>query len=240
MADPEERHEAPLGELPLNRIAQRCAEESQHFFARRDYDPRFCFELFRRAVLTKDGRAWERIFRQYEPLVLGWVRRHSAFPVTGEEAPYFVNRAFEKMWAGVTAEKFAAFPNLKSLLRYLQLCVHSVVIDHTRAAARAEQELELDDRTTAQVVEDITSVEDKTVRQFRQAALWDWLAERLNDEQEQVVMYASFALALKPRQILEEYPKTFGDVQDVYRVKQNVLARLRRDPEMAQRFGIQG
>ena len=64
------------------------------------------------------------------------MQRHAAFPASGEEAQYFVNRAFDKLWTAMTPQKFERFPDLKSLLRYLQMCVHSAIIDHVRVAER--------------------------------------------------------------------------------------------------------
>jgi hypothetical protein len=90
----------------------------------------------------QNQRAWELICAQYDAQVSRWVKRHPAFPTSGEEVPYFVNRAFEKTWVALTAERFGNFPDLKSLLRYLQMCVHSAVMDHARTAERADLDVQ--------------------------------------------------------------------------------------------------
>lgn len=87
--------------LTLPGLALRCGQESERFFRRQDYDPRYCFELFRRAILHRNSQAWEIIYTQYRPLVAGWVERHPTFPTSHEENEYFVNRAFEKMWTAL-------------------------------------------------------------------------------------------------------------------------------------------
>ena len=46
------------------------------------------------------------------------------------------------------------------------------------------------------------------------------------------MVYGSFVLALKPRELYAQFRETFRDVKEVYRVKENVLARLRRDAEL--------
>ena len=66
-----------------------------------------------------------------------------------EEPQYFANRAFEKMWGVLSPQKFGQFPNLKSLLRYLQMCVHSVIVDYAR---RGEQATLLEDSEREPVV----------------------------------------------------------------------------------------
>jgi hypothetical protein len=61
---------------------------------------------------------------------------------------------------------------------------------------------------------------------------WEEVDARLRDEKERRVVYGSFVLALKPRELCAQFPETFCDVNQVYRIKENVLARLRRDTEL--------
>lgn len=93
--------------LTLTGVAHRCSQETDLFFQQRSYDPQFCFELLRRAIVHCNERAWELAYDQYRSQVIGWVARHSAFPTSGEEVQYFVNRAFEKMWVALTPDKFS-------------------------------------------------------------------------------------------------------------------------------------
>jgi hypothetical protein len=50
-------------------------------------------------------------------------------------------------------------------------------------------------------------------------------------------VYGSFVLALKPRELAARYPEMFDDVRQVYRIKENVLARLGRDAELQEILG---
>lgn len=226
-------HQADLQLLTLGGLAQRCTQETELFFRRQSYDPRYCFELFRRAVIGRDQHAWERIYAQYRPLVAGWVKCHSAFPDSGEEVQYFVNRAFEKMWSALPPDKFGNFPNLKSLLRYLQVCVHSVILDRVRKGELAIVDVDIDDEVSLGEQE-ITSrpSSDRALDRIHQQEVWREIDARLSSDRERKVVYGSFVLALKPREILAHYPETFDSVNQVYRAKENVLARLRRDSEL--------
>ncbi|MBE2221041.1 MAG: sigma-70 family RNA polymerase sigma factor [Anaerolineae bacterium] len=222
-----------LQALTLSKIRHRCTQESNRFFSRQDYDPWFCYELFRRAILQRDDRAWDAIYAQYEPLVSHWVAHHAAFAGSGEEDQFFMNRAFEKMWVGITPEKFEMFPDLKSLLRYLQMCVHSVMVDFVR---QKEYRLVLEpmEDLSYQLHGEETAVEDQIAYHGSRKELWDWLKQQLNHEKETAVVYGMFVLALKPRDMLAQYPGVFEDVKDVYRVKENLVARLRRSDEFRQ------
>jgi hypothetical protein len=220
----------PISQLNLGRISQRCAEESQRFFKRQEYDDRYCFELFRRAFGQRESRAWDVIFTQYQPLVLGWITRHPSFPSLGEDAEYYVNRAFERMFTAVTPEKFKGFADLRQLLRYLQMCTGSVIIDAVRRLEQADQ-IALDETEHISHPEEV-DVEDQVAANHQRTRFWAWLQTRLKDEQERTVMYGCFVLDMKPRELCDAHQQTFTTVADVYRIKQNVLERLRRDPEV--------
>jgi DNA-directed RNA polymerase specialized sigma24 family protein len=225
-----------ISTLSLSGLRHRCAEESDRFFRRQGHDPRFCFELFRRAVSMHDQQAWEIIYAQYQPLVSSWVERHALFSSFNEETQFFVNWAFEKMWTAVTPEKFAGFPDLKAVLRYLQMCVHSVMVDFMRSHERAAL---LEDEAQDQPVPDPNDKNQPEIQAFERTqgeALWRWLQGKLKDEKERCVVYGSFILDLKPGELHDYYRNVFMDVKEIYKIKDNVLARLKRDEELRQYF----
>jgi DNA-directed RNA polymerase specialized sigma24 family protein len=135
------------------------------------------------------------------------------------------------MWSAMTPAKFEGFPDLKSVLRYLQMCVHSVIMDHMRRAETAHLELDDDDFVERIDVGD-TSHAEATLDRIDRQGMWTAIEERLKDDRERAVLYGSFVLGLKPRELAKKYDNDFRDVKDVYRVKENLLARLRRDAEL--------
>jgi DNA-directed RNA polymerase specialized sigma24 family protein len=226
-----------LSILTLAGIAHRCAQETELFFRRQANDPRYCFELFRRAIQERSQRAWDLVYSQYRSLVAGWVLRHPAFAACGEEAEYLANRAFEKMWAALTPDKFGHMPDLKSVLRYLQMCVHSVVVDEARLGEPPAEDLPADDSPAA-AGEWGRTAQNVAVDRLDREQFWEAIGRRLLSDKERRVVYGSFVLALKPREICAEFPGTFRDVTEAYRVKQNVLERLGRDAELRELLGL--
>jgi hypothetical protein len=220
--------------ISLARLADGCERESQRFFRGESYDPGFCYELFRRAILQADERAWHLVYDLYTALVTSWVVKHPAFHASGEQSGYFVNRAFDRMWSAITAEKFSQYRDLKALLRYLQMCVHSAIIDHARKSTQTELELEASEYFQGGSPK--SDLEERVLAAVQRGQLWQEIEKRLNSEEEGVVLYASFALGLKARQILETYPEIFESIERVYLTKQNVMARLRRDEELKALF----
>ena len=218
--------------MDLLEVARRCSDETERYFAQRNHDPRFCFELFRRAIRERVERAWDLIYLQYRPLVLGWVRRHPAFAASGEDSGYFANCAFERMWTAIPPERFERFPNLKSLLRYLQMCVSSVIIDHARASRLETLELEAQ-RLEADAARSAAWAQTEALARIEREELWSQIGRRLLSNKEHIVVQDSFVLGFKPRQVFSRHRDIFADVTEIYRIKENVLARLRRDRELA-------
>lgn len=220
-------------------LAQRCAEETDLFFRRQDNNTEYCFELFRRALQEKteeSERAWGYILERYTAMVTGWVIQHSSFSVTGADAEDFVSQAFARIWHTITAEKFGNFSDLGSILSYLKMCVHSLIIDVTRRSDFSN--LTAWEATSKQEVSGDPSPEEQAVDQLERRSVWELLESRLNDEKERLVMQGSFVFDMKPQEILDKYRAHFSGIDEIYRVKQNVIVRLRRDAEFRKLLGL--
>jgi hypothetical protein len=214
--------------LTLSGLGHRCRRESDRFFRGEGSDPSFCLELFRLALVERNEDAWELVFETYRPLVLSWVRKHPAFPNCGEEDQYFVNRAFERMWTNLPAERYDRTARLPALLDYLKLCVHSAIIDHTRRQGPISVSEEVLTVTGDPHPGPEANVEDRIAGR----ELWEMIKKKANDEMELCFLFAYFTLDLKPRQIAAEYPQFFAGIQDVYRTRERIFDRLRRDPDL--------
>lgn len=227
-------HETKPQHMALADLADWCAHQTELYFQHQTHDPRYCFELFRRAIGEQDQPAWDRICLQYQALVAGWVRQHSRFEASGEELQYFVNGAFGKIAVSLTPEKFGGFSDIGSLLRYLKMCVHSVIMDYIRLT---EQERFAPLEDASEEGSSDPSPEEQATDRSEQQALWELIHSRLQDQKERAAIYGSFVLALKPQELFELYRNVFSDIDEIYRVKQNIISRLRRDPEFKKFLG---
>lgn len=223
-----------LAALSLASIAYRCQQETDRFWQGEAYLPHYCQELFRRALAdphrAESKVAWTFVHQRYHRQAMLWVKEHRWFPQTNQAAADLADLALAKMWLvfAATPDKFARFPQadvdkcLRSLLKFLKLCVHSVVVDTIHAANDAQRQVPVDDEAlAAHFIRDPDPLTS--------AAFWQCLYERLANEKEKLVMDASFMESLKPRQIYALYPDRFADVKEIHRIKENVLERLRRD-----------
>lgn len=227
-------HDIRLQHMAVADLADKCAQETENYFHQQSHDSTYCFELFRRAIQEHNQDAWAIICIQYQPLVSGWVKQHRGFESTGEESQYFVNGAFGKIAATLSPVKFDGFSNIGSLLRYLKMCVHSVIVDYNRMVDQANL-YPLEDASEEPSAEPAT--EDQVLDRSHDQALWAWMNAWLDDEKERRVIYGLFVLAQKPQELYDHFQDLFSEVEEIYRVKQNVIARLRRDPEFRKMLG---
>ncbi len=121
--------------LSVNDLARCCAEETNKFLRNSASNDRYCLELFRRAIVKRDEDAWACLYQQYAPLVLTWVNQHqSATSLLGQDGGSpLVNAAFAKFAQALTPAKMGNFDSLAAILKYLKMCVHSVIADEVRA-----------------------------------------------------------------------------------------------------------
>ena len=73
--------------------------------------------------------------------------------------------------------------------------------------------------------------EEKVIDREKHQAFWEWINERLHDEKERLVVYGSYDLDLKPKELYKQFQNIFDSVAEIYTIKQNILARLQRDPD---------
>jgi DNA-directed RNA polymerase specialized sigma24 family protein len=224
-------HEINLRHLAVADLAHKCAQETDLYFNHHDYDSSYCFELFRRAIRNNDEQALKVVIDQYQPLVARWVDKwmvkHPNFPWVNDEAQDFVAQAFERFWISFTPAKFDKSQSLAAVLRYLQMCVNGAITDAWRKLRRLQLEQELMDE------EQEFSGPDSTPEDLLQKdEFWQLVKKKSKDPKEYTVVYASFSLALSPREILAEYPGVFSDIKEIYQCKANLLDRLERDEEI--------
>lgn len=229
-------HDVSVQHMAVEILAQRCAEETDLFFRRQNNNTQYCFELFRRALQEKSDEAWGYILERYTAMVTGWVVQHYSFSATGADAEDFVSQAFTRIWHTITAEKFGKFSDLGSILSYMKMCVHSLIIDVTRRGEYSN--LSAWEATSRREVSGDPSPEEQAIDQLERRTMWDLLESRLHDEKERLVIKGSFVFDMKPQEILDKYRAQFSDIDEIYRVKQNVIVRLRRDSEFRKLLGL--
>lgn len=220
-------HENEIQRMTVGDLAQRCAQETNSYFSHKNYDSRYCFELFRRAIVVRDNEAWSAIYTQYESEVEKWIYKHSEFALLNEEAQDFIVEAFARFSKYFTAEKFANSRNLAAVLSYLQMCVNGAITDACRKLSRTRLEQELEEEEQQELPGHDPTPEDR----IENKEFWRLVEKKTKNPKEYKVVYAYFYLGFSPREILAEYPSDFSSIKEIYQHKANFLERLERDEE---------
>jgi hypothetical protein len=212
----------------VSELASHLRIETDKFLKQQQANDRYGLALFARAIINHDEDAWACIYQQYAPLVLTWVNQHqSATSLLGQDgcAP-LVNASFAKFSLALTPAKMGNFDSLAAVLKYLKMCVHSVIADEVRSrqARQYEETLEFIDHEPAS-----DDPADDVVSNISAQGLWKIIQEELTGEEERVAIYCTYVHGMKPGEISSQHNRLFPSVEDVYRIKRNVLERLRRN-----------
>lgn len=217
-----------IDQLAVNELARCCTEETNKFLRQNTSDDRYCLELFRRAIVSRDEDAWACLYQQYAPLVLTWINQHqSAALLLGQDGGSpLVNAVFAKFAQALTPAKMGNFSTLAGILKYLKMCVHSVIADEVRARQARQYEETLDSLEQEPAGEDPA---EEVISALSIQHLWQIIQEELNGEDERLLLYLAYVQGMKPAEICAQHRRYFPTVGDVYRIKRNVLERLRRN-----------
>ena len=119
------------------------------------------------------------------------------------------------------------------------MCTHSAIIDYSRVHQHVVADEEPSQEQLVAGHDHGSDPEEEAIRDDQRADFWRLIDERISGEKERAVIYGSFVLAMKPGELHIHYAHLFNDVKDVYRTKQNVIDRLRRDQELLAFLSVQ-
>jgi len=222
--------ECAPGELKDVSIEILCAEaraQEANFVRGEPSEDAAGVELFRRAIADGDEEAWEAVVALYRGLLIAQSARQVVRSLVVEDAGFCVDRAFQRFWRATRARGIHEFQDLASILKYLKMCLASVLLDEARARRR-QACVSFDGLAPDAYVSSDPSSE--VVAGIAQVELWKAIDRELRNDTERLVVRLSFAAGLSPREITALHPDRFPDVSEVYRLKRNLIERLRRSP----------
>ena len=188
-------------------------------------------ELFRQAIEQGDETAWRAVVDTYRDVLLAQAGRRVVRGLVLEDDGFCVDRAFQRFWGAGRAGRIRRFDDLPALLKYLKMCLGSVLLDEARARRR-QAWVSMDEVTPDNDIG--TDPSSEVIGRLARRELWAAVEHELTDPKERLVARLSFIAGLSPREILRRYPRKFQDVVDVYRIKRNMIDRLRRSRAIQQ------
>lgn len=211
----------PPREMSLAELQSRCWSEIEKFNRKEANDEEYCLEIFHRALVLRDERAWDMLTRRFTGTILGWLRRHpyreTAYRLHSEAD--YVALTIERLWMVTVRNQSLEFQTLAGALKFMRASLNCVVIDTLRGQTKeaAIPEAGFDEPTAP---------EPDDGNEF-----WEIIKSMLPNEREQRLAYLLFHCNLKPRQVVQFCPREFSDVREIFRMKRNILDRLQRNKD---------
>jgi DNA-directed RNA polymerase specialized sigma24 family protein len=207
-------------DAPLDELVQRCADERAKFGGGAPADPRYCLEIFRRALVDGTSDAWTAMYDAYYRMVLGWVKRHPAAKAVElrDSLEAYAHEVFERLLLS-NRKKQVDLSTLGAILTYLHTSVNWVMLDALRSTRREQPLPEYD----------IPRQDDSeyVVNKMMGQELWE-LVRQIATPRELRLAHALWIEGYKPREIPALMPDEFPNIQDVRRCSANLVDRLRR------------
>lgn len=222
----------PPQELSLSDLTDACRHELMAFQRHESTTGAYGYELMRRAICLRDNDAWQHLAIIYRGLVLGWIRRRAAvrsLPTMSTDD--WVFSVFGRFAVSLRADRFATFPTLAALLRYLQACTLSTVIEELRATQSSRYIVlpAADWEHLEGVLSDPTA---EALDRHYANDIWQIVVASIKDEAEYTFAVRRLQEGYTPREIAALHPVLFSSVAEVYRVGRNLIERLRRHPHL--------
>jgi DNA-directed RNA polymerase specialized sigma24 family protein len=214
-----------MEELPRNMsltaLAGRCMSEIDNYRRGEAYSDQYCLEIFRRAMLERDEAAWTFLEARFREFLLGSFRRHPKSEVASrlDSPENYVAKAFTRFWYAAVHNQQLQFTTLAAALRYLRGCLNSAILDALRAYSRAKE---------VALPEPDFAGEPAEEEQDNGSDLWEVIRSLLPGKREQHLAYLLYHCNLKPREIIRVCPQEFSSVQEIYRLRRNIVERLQR------------
>jgi hypothetical protein len=175
-------------------------------------------EVLRRAIVEGEQDARLCLQQSLGDVVCEWLRQHPrreiAYYLGNEE--YYIAATFERFWQ-LAFDRQLEFSTFDSVMPYLRLSLNGAILDTLRTYSRP-REVALPEPGEAGE----PPVEDQTDSK----EIWKILHTILPSDREKRLAYLLYHCGLGPREIVHFCPQEWNDVQDIYRLRVNIMERL--------------
>jgi hypothetical protein len=203
-------------EMSLPVLAAQCLRELDNYRRGEPCTDAYGLELLRRATIQDNQEAWMWVQHCFGGMVRRWLRRHPQREVTCrlESEDHYVAQTFERFWQATAFNQQVEFSTLTAALQYLRASLNGAILDILRANERSG------DAPLPEPGE--PRVEDST----DSSEVWESLQAILSNTREQRLAYLLFHCGLGPREIVRFCPQAWSDIQEIYRLRRNIMKRF--------------
>ena len=214
-----------LHNMNISALAEGTVKEIQKYKHWESSNEAYSLELLNRALKQKDSLAWEAVQLCFTDMMYQWLYCHPLQKVAYrfESKENYIVQGFARFWQAAANNEHITFPTLGAALKYMRISLHGAIVDTLRTYARSNiVALPADDEPG------MFSYEDE----YDTGELWQTIHHLLTDERQYRLAYLLYHCGLKPREIVQFCGQEFDDVQEIYRLRRNIVDRLRRNADL--------
>jgi hypothetical protein len=215
-------------DLGLDILAHRCTQETIKYRAHFKSDPRYCLELWRRALYDKLGEAWTWLYDCYEEQIRRWLHSHRlAFAALKlESESYFITETFARVWQA-NERKPLTVEDLPKILAFAKQTLDWIILALCRRkrpdGTEDEQDIADEDPPTPG-----TTMEEIIQGKTNAEELWKCVMASTHDAHEQQLAYLMWLCEWRPREIVAAFPGIYASTKRVDQTRANIVERIKR------------
>jgi hypothetical protein len=172
-------------------------------------------ELLSRALMQGDQDTWVELQQGLNETLYRWLHTHPSKDTASlfESEEHYLTVAFEQ-FRQAAIEKSMAFNTLAEVLVYLRASLNGAILETLRACSspKAVSLTEPEESKEANEEDDSMSLD-----------VWNRLQVVLSGERQLQLAYLLYQCGLSPREIVCSCSQELSDVQEIYRLRRNLL-----------------
>jgi DNA-directed RNA polymerase specialized sigma24 family protein len=209
--------------LSVSALVEQCRWEIGAYRRGEPSNEAFGLELLHRAIVQGNQDAWAGLQQCFDETMRCWLHSHPhrevACRLESEDA--YVALALERFWQATTRQQLV-FKTLGAALTYLRASLHGAILDTLRTYSRPRE---------VALPEPGEAGEPQVEDQVAGLQVWEALQAILPNKREQRLAYLLYHCGLKPREIVRFCPQEWSDVQEIYRLRRNIMERALRNAD---------
>ncbi|MEZ4734717.1 MAG: sigma-70 family RNA polymerase sigma factor [Caldilineaceae bacterium] len=192
---------------------------------------KFCFELFRRAIVEQSQGCWAALYEQYVKLVYSWTIAYAKSQATigSSTLEDLVQDTFTAFWQSYSPTHLAKATSLGSVLSYLNSCAWSSVQHAVRRVQAPQDEQDLETAEVALSATVTTSPEQIVLTTMVAEQLWQAIEASCKGASEKRIARLRFVEGMKPKEILARCPDLAPNEYEISKILRNIKDRLNRN-----------
>jgi len=209
-----------------------CLVDEQFHIARvedyrEEYHGQYWLEMFCCALKENDQQVQRWLQRNFSVIIMNWIHGHpkSSLACRLRTEDYYIIETFRCFWQTLIKQQKFDLPSMAYVLSYLHVIMNGVILDTLRNYS-SPHDVPLTSTSTS-IAGEVQSNENESIHD-----IYGLIEGKLSNTRERRIAYLLFQCALKPGEIVDHFPNEFSDVNEISRIRRNIIELLNRGDQI--------